>query len=111
MPRSTAFLPPVTGIPLRRHRAQTQAHRFRVGWLPGVLRVEGFPEDDTTFYEFYVPINETQHRCFHDDGAGLSGYRRRAAVPFPLHDTLEPYAIKNFLMQDVMARESTAAFL
>ena len=79
-------------------------------WLPSVLRVEGFPEDDTTFFEFYVPINETQHRCFMTmgricaDGEEAQQFRSRFVTRW------KPYAIKNFLMQDVMARESTQHF-
>ncbi|HLY55763.1 MAG TPA: Rieske 2Fe-2S domain-containing protein [Stellaceae bacterium] len=79
-------------------------------WLPGVLRVEGFPEDDTTFYEFYVPINETQHRCFMTMGRKCETEDEALQFRSRFMTRWRPYAIHNFLMQDVAARESTQQF-
>lgn len=79
-------------------------------WLPGVLRVEGFPEDETTFYEFYVPINETQHRCFMTMGRNCANEEETLDFRSRFATRWKRYAIKNFLMQDVAARESTQHF-
>ena len=38
--------------------------RCQPRWRRRVLRVQGVPEPNATFFEFYTPINETQHRCF-----------------------------------------------
>jgi carbazole 1,9a-dioxygenase terminal dioxygenase component len=79
-------------------------------WLPGILRVEGFPEDGGCFYEFYVPINETQHRCFMmisqtcRTPQEISDFRSRYKTRW------RRYAVQNFLRQDVGARESAARF-
>jgi carbazole 1,9a-dioxygenase terminal dioxygenase component len=79
-------------------------------WLPGVLRVEGFPEDNSTFYEFYVPINETQHRCFMTMGYSCATKEEASAFSSRFALRWKPYAIQNFLFQDVKARESTQGF-
>ena len=79
-------------------------------WLPGALRVEGFPEDDTTLYEFYIPINETQHRCFMTMGRRCETEDDALQFRSRFMTRWRPYAIRNFLMQDVAARESTQNF-
>lgn len=79
-------------------------------WLPGVLRVEGFPEDGGCFYEFYVPINETQHRCFMMISQTCRTAEESSAFRARYKTRWRPYAIYNFLKQDVKARESAAAF-
>jgi carbazole 1,9a-dioxygenase terminal dioxygenase component len=111
------FEVPIDGVPAAVtgvRFAETGIKRKRTvatsSWLPGVLRVEGFPEDGGCFYEFYVPINETQHRCFmmitqtcrtpQEEAEFRSRYRMR----------WRRHAIHNFLRQDISARESAAAF-
>jgi carbazole 1,9a-dioxygenase terminal dioxygenase component len=79
-------------------------------WLPGVLRVQGFPEDETTLYEFYTPIDETRHRCFMTMGRRCADEDEALQFRSRFVTRWKPYAIKNFLMQDVMARESTQHF-
>ena len=79
-------------------------------WLPGVLRVQGFPEPNATFFEFYTPINETQHRCFLCITRVCVSEDER--VQFRSDYTLRwrRYAIEDFLSQDIRARESTQHF-
>lgn len=79
-------------------------------WLPGVLRVQGFPEDETTFFEFYVPISETEHRCFMTMGRKCANADEQQQFSSRFNTRIKRYAINNFLMQDVAARESTQHF-
>jgi carbazole 1,9a-dioxygenase len=79
-------------------------------WLPGVLRVEGFPEDGGCFFEFYVPINETQHRCFMMISQTCRTPQETAAFRSRYKTRWRRYAVQNFLRQDVDARESAGRF-
>lgn len=79
-------------------------------WLPGVLRVEGFPEDGGCFYEFYVPIDENRYRGFMvitqicETEQEASAFRSR----YKLH--WREFAVHDFLTQDNAARQSAAHF-
>lgn len=79
-------------------------------WLPGVLRVQGFPNEGTTLYEFYVPINETQHRCFMTFGRPCEDEQQRQDFRSDFVTRWRRYAMDNFLSQDISARESTQGF-
>ena len=79
-------------------------------WLPGVLRVQGFPEPDATFFEFYTPINETQHRCFLCITRVCPTEDERVQFRSDYVTRWRRYAIDNFLSQDISARESTQHF-
>jgi carbazole 1,9a-dioxygenase terminal dioxygenase component len=79
-------------------------------WLPGVLRVEGFPEDGGCFFEFYVPINETQHRCFMMISQTCRTPQEAAQFRSRYKTRWRRYAVQNFLRQDVDARESAGRF-
>ena len=79
-------------------------------WLPGVLRVQGFPEPNATFFEFYTPINETQHRCFLCITRVCSTEDERVQFRSDYVTRWRRYAIDNFLSQDISARESTQHF-
>jgi carbazole 1,9a-dioxygenase terminal dioxygenase component len=99
----------VTGVRF----ADTGAKRRTVAtssWLPGVLRVEGFPEDGGCFFEFYVPINETQHRCFMMISQTCRTPQETAAFRSRYKTRWRRYAVQNFLRQDVDARESAGRF-
>ncbi len=79
-------------------------------WLPGVLRVQGFPGPGLTFFEFYTPINETQHLCFltFTKICATDAERQQFKSDFALR--WKRYAIDTFLSQDIMARESSQHF-
>lgn len=79
-------------------------------WLPGILRVEGFPEDGGCFFEFYVPINETEHRAFMMISQTCKTSEEAAAFRSRYKTRWRPYAVQNFLQQDISARESSAKF-
>ena len=79
-------------------------------WLPGVLRVQGFPDLDLTFFEFYTPINETQHRCFLAITRICENEDERMKFRSDFVTRWRRYAIEDFLTQDITARESTQWF-
>jgi carbazole 1,9a-dioxygenase terminal dioxygenase component len=79
-------------------------------WLPAVLRVQGFPAPDLTFFEFYTPINETQHRCFLAITRVCETEEERASFRADFVTRWRRYAIEDFLSQDISARESTQWF-
>ena len=79
-------------------------------WLPGVLRVEGFPQDGGCFFEFYVPINEKQHRCFMMISQICRTPQEASSFRSQYMTRWRRHAVQNFLRQDVAARESSAKF-
>jgi carbazole 1,9a-dioxygenase terminal dioxygenase component len=79
-------------------------------WLPGVLRVQGFPDIGLTFFEFYTPINETQHRCFLAITRVCENDDERLRFRSDFVTRWRRYAIEDFLTQDITARESTQWF-
>ena len=79
-------------------------------WLPAVLRVQGFPAPDLTFFEFYTPINETQHRCFLAITRVCGSEDERTRFRQQFVTRWRRYAIEDFLTQDITARESTQWF-
>ena len=79
-------------------------------WMPSVLRVQGFPDQGLTFFEFYTPINETQHRCFLTFTRVCSNDDERWQFQTDYNTRWKRYAVDNFLSQDIAARESTQHF-
>jgi len=79
-------------------------------WLPGVLRVQGFPAPDLTFFEFYTAIDETRHRCFLAITRVCETDAEREKFRSEFVTRWRRYAIEDFLSQDISARESTQWF-
>ncbi|WP_068076650.1 Rieske 2Fe-2S domain-containing protein [Novosphingobium lentum] len=76
-------------------------------WMPACLKVEGFPDDGVTLFEWYVPVDETTHRCFITFGKHCADAAGEAAFRREYHTRWLPLAIDGFLSQDIMARESS----
>lgn len=79
-------------------------------WLPATLRVQGFPGEGTTFFEWYTPINETQHYCFLTITKPCNNDAERHQFESDYQQRWRRYAINDFLQQDISARESTQHF-
>jgi carbazole 1,9a-dioxygenase len=79
-------------------------------WLPGVLQVEGFPEDGGCFYEFYVPINQNQYRGFMMISQICPSLEKEQAFRSRYKLRYREYAVHDFLMQDNAARISAYNF-
>jgi len=78
--------------------------------MPSCLKISGFPADGITFFEWYVPIHETTHRCFMTFGKSCATAAEAEAFTHDFQLRWKPLAIEGFLMQDVMARESAQGF-
>jgi carbazole 1,9a-dioxygenase terminal dioxygenase component len=79
-------------------------------WLPGVLRVEPFPDVDLTQYEWYVPIDEDHHLYFQMLGKLCSGADEPAQFKQAFYDKWVPMALNGFNDDDIMARLSMQPF-
>jgi len=79
-------------------------------WMHGCLKISGFPADGITFFEWYVPIDETTHRCFMTFGKSCGTAAEGEAFTHDFQLRWKPLAIEGFMMQDVMARESAQGF-
>lgn len=97
----------VSGVNFNSGRKRTVSASI---WLPGCLRIEGFPAEGITFYEWYVPIDETTHRCYMTFTKPCATEEERTAFAQEFQTRWKPMAIEGFLFQDVMARESAQAF-
>lgn len=79
-------------------------------WLPGVLKVEKFPDPTLNQYEFYVPVNEREHEYFQvlqrkvTSEADIDEFRRE------FDGTWKDLALHGFNDDDVWAREAQQEF-
>ena len=79
-------------------------------WLPGVLSVEGFPEDGGVFYEFYVPVGENQYRNFMVLTQTCKTDEEASAFRSRYYSRWREYTVNDFLMQDNAARASAGQY-
>ncbi|WP_114951578.1 Rieske 2Fe-2S domain-containing protein [Sphingosinicella terrae] len=79
-------------------------------WLPACLKVEGFPGPGLTLFEWYVPIDETSHRCFMTIGSACATDEEADLFRQAYKARWKPLAVDGFLQQDIMARESAQGF-
>jgi carbazole 1,9a-dioxygenase len=79
-------------------------------WMPGCLRVEGFPDENITLYEWYVPVDENTHRCFMTLAKSCAEEQDSIDFRHAFQTRWKPLALEGFLRQDVMARESAQKF-
>ncbi|KUH69834.1 hypothetical protein AU184_08745 [Mycolicibacterium novocastrense] len=79
-------------------------------WLPGVLKVDPWPDPSLIQYEFYVPVNESEHEYFQllqkkvDSEADIEEFRR------DFDEKWRDLALHGFNDDDVWAREATEEF-
>lgn len=83
---------------------------FASAWMPACLKVQGFPDNGLTLYEWYVPVDETTHRCFMTIGRICADEAERRAFTHAFKLRWKPLALDGFLCQDVAARESAQQF-
>lgn len=79
-------------------------------WLPGVLRVDPWPDPSLTQYEWYVPIDETRHYYIPTLGRKVTNADEEAAFVKEFDEKWEPMAITGFNGDDIWAREAQQGF-
>lgn len=79
-------------------------------WLPGVLRVHPWPDPSLTQFEWYVPLNETQHLYFQTLGRRVKTDDDVAAFHEEFEKRWVPVALNGFNDDDIWAREATQPF-
>jgi len=79
-------------------------------WMPACARVLGFPDAGLTLFEWYVPIDESSHRCFMTLTKLCSNASEAAEFKDQFNLRWSPLALDGFLVQDVRARESQQEF-
>lgn len=79
-------------------------------WLPGVLRVDPWPDPSLTQFEWYVPINGTQHIYLQTLGCRVKNEKEEAAFNRAFEKRWVTVALRGFNDDDVWAREATEPF-
>lgn len=79
-------------------------------WLPGVLKVDPWPDPALTQFEWYVPVDETHHLYFQTLGKRVSSPADAAAFEREFHDKWVGLALNGFNDDDILARESMEPF-
>ncbi|QSR24160.1 carbazole dioxygenase [Nocardioides aromaticivorans] len=79
-------------------------------WLPGVLKVDPFPDPTLIQYEFYVPISETQHEYFQVLQRKVEGPEDVKTFEVEFEERWRDDALHGFNDDDVWAREAQQEF-
>ncbi|MDA2893275.1 Rieske 2Fe-2S domain-containing protein [Mycolicibacterium sp. BiH015] len=79
-------------------------------WLPGVLKVDPFPDPTLIQYEFYVPTNETEHEYFQVLQRDVSTDADVSAFEEEFDIKWRDLALHGFNDDDVWAREALEEF-
>jgi carbazole 1,9a-dioxygenase terminal dioxygenase component len=75
-------------------------------WLPGVLRVDNFPDGDITQFEWYVPITEDTHLYIITIGKRVKTPEEATHFEHEFWNRWKPVSLEGFNDQDIMAREA-----
>jgi len=79
-------------------------------WLPGVLRVDPWPDPSLTQYEWYVPIDEERHYYIQTLGRVLQSPAEETAFAEEFENKWKPMALEGFNDDDIWAREAQQEF-
>ena len=79
-------------------------------WLPGVLKVDPWPQEGMAQFEWYIPIDEGSHVYFQTLGKRVKNAAERKAYEREFHDKWMALSIDGFNDVDVWAREAGEAF-
>jgi len=75
-------------------------------WLPGVLRVDNFPDQGLTHFEWYVPVSEDKHLYVCNIGKRVSTEEEEKAFQHEFWNRWKPISFENFNAQDIIARKA-----
>ena len=79
-------------------------------WLPGVLKVDPFPDPSLIQYEFYVPLTAGEHEYFQVLQRKVGGAEDVEAFRQEFDETWRDLALHGFNDDDVWAREELEPF-
>ncbi len=79
-------------------------------WLPGVLKVDPWPQEGMNQFEWYVPIDATSHSYLQVLGRRTSSKEEADAFRKEVEDKWIALALDGFNDDDVWAREATEEF-
>ena len=79
-------------------------------WLPGVLKVDPWPQEGMQQYEWYVPVNATTHIYLQTLGKVTGSAAEADAFRKEVDDKWVALALDGFNDDDVWAREATEEF-
>lgn len=79
-------------------------------WLPGVLKVEPWPDPELTQFEWYVPVDEANHLYFQTLGKVVTSKEAADSFEREFHEKWVGLALNGFNDDDIMARESMEPF-
>ncbi len=79
-------------------------------WLPGVLKVDGFPGPGLTQFEWYVPIDAGRHIYLQTIGCKVETEEDRVEFANEFEAVWKPHGLDGFNGDDIWAREVTEPF-
>ena len=79
-------------------------------WLPGVLKVDPWPQEGTIQFEWYVPADEGSHYYFQTLGRKVADDAEHKAWEREFHDKWIALALEGFNDDDIWAREAGEEF-
>ncbi len=79
-------------------------------WLPGVLRVDPWPDPSLVQFEWYVPIDGERHLYLQTLGRRVANAEEEARFEKEYEERWRRVALDGFNDDDVWAREATEAF-
>jgi carbazole 1,9a-dioxygenase terminal dioxygenase component len=79
-------------------------------WLPGVMRIDNFPDGGLTQFEWYVPVTEDSHLYIITLGKRVGSEAERRAFEHEFVHRWKPVSLEAFNNQDIAAREATQEF-
>lgn len=75
-------------------------------WLPCALKVDPWPDPKTTQFEWYVPVDATNHMYFQTIGTACADDSERRAFESEFNSRWLEHALDNFNGPDIWAREA-----
>ena len=79
-------------------------------WLPGVLRVNPFPDPSLTQYEWYVPLDENNHYYIQTLGRQVNSADEETTFDVEFTEKWKSMALAGFNDDDIWAREAQQTF-
>ena len=95
---------------IRGHMGKTRVANDISIWLPGVLRVQPWPEPGTVQYEWYVPIDDVRHFYVQTLGRRVADEAEELAFADEFENKWRDLALAGFNNDDVWAREAQQNF-